>query len=215
MLLRPSTQRVRQHAHKAGVGTSLRLDTVNEMRASDADRDRYAGVLREAYAQGRLSHEEYEERLSVCMQAKTYAELEPLIGDLPADNLPMVRPAADIVPLSRSTPPMIAIFSAVERKGAWTLDDESNAIAVFGEVNIDLREASIAAMDNEIRAFAIFGSVNIYVEPGTAIDCSGIGILGEFSRGKASEPRPGSPVIRVTGLALFGAVNIKEKPLKK
>ncbi|MEI2642987.1 MAG: DUF1707 domain-containing protein [Candidatus Nanopelagicales bacterium] len=185
------------------------------MRASDADRDKYAGVLREAYAQGRLSHEEYEERLSVCMTAKTYSELEPLIADLPADNLPVLRPAADVVPVSRSTPPMVAVFSSVERKGAWTLDDTSYAVAVFGEVNIDLREAAIPAADNQIQAFAIFGSVTIYIEPGTVVDCSGIGILGEFNRGKASQPRPGSPVIKVSGLALFGSVSIKEKPLKR
>lgn len=198
------------------MGGSLRLHGVSDMRASDADRDRYAGVLREAYAQGRLSHEEYEERLTACMQAKTYSELESLVTDLPADNLPVIRPAAAVAPYSgASTPPMVAIFSSVERKGVWTLSDESNAIAVFGEVTIDLRAASIPAPDNEIRAFAIFGSVNILVEPGTVVDCSGIGVLGDFSRGKASAPRPDSPLIRVTGLALFGAVNIKEKALKK
>lgn len=185
------------------------------MRASDADRDRYAKVLQEAYAQGRLTLEEYDERLDLCMQAKTYGALEQLVVDLPADNLPVVRPAADVVPASRSTAPMVAIFSSVERKGAWTLDDDSFAVAVFGDVKIDLREATIPAADNEIRAFAILGSVTILIEPGTVVDCSGIGVLGDFSRGKASEPTPGSPVIRVTGLALLGSVNIKEKPLKK
>ncbi len=95
------------------------------MRASDADRDRYAGILQEAYAQGRLTHEEYEERIDACMKAKTYAELEPLVLDLPRANLPMVRPPADIVPVSTSNPPMVAIFSAVERKGAWALADDS------------------------------------------------------------------------------------------
>ena len=185
------------------------------MRASDADRDRYAGILQEAYAQGRLTHEEYEERIDACMKAKTYAELEPLVLDLPRANLPMVRPPADIVPVSTSNPPMVAIFSAVERKGAWALADDSIAVAVFGQVSLDLRQVTFEAANSEIKAFAIFGGVDILVEPGTVVECTGMGVFGEFSRsGKVAQARPGSPVIRVTGLALFGAVTIKEKARK-
>ena len=185
------------------------------MRASDADRDRYAGILQEAYAQGRLTHEEYEERIDACMNAKTYAELEPRVLDLPRANLPMVRPPADIVPVSTSNPPMVAIFSAVERKGAWALAEDSMAVAVFGQVSLDLRQVTFEAANSEIKAFAIFGGVDILVEPGTVVECTGMGVFGEFSRsGKVAQPRPGSPVIRVTGLALFGAVTIKEKARK-
>jgi hypothetical protein len=182
------------------------------MRASDADRDRYATVLQEAYAQGWLSREEYDERLDACMRAKTYGDLQPLVADLPPGNLPVVRPAADVVPAaSASTAPMLAIFSSVERKGVWALEDDSYAVAVFGEVTLDLRDATIAARDNEIHAFAIFGSVTVYVEPGTRVECAGMGILGEFNQGKASPPDPDAPSIRVSGLALFGSVVIKEK----
>lgn len=186
------------------------------MRASDADRDKYAAVLQQAYAEGRLTLSEYNERLDSCMRARTYSELEPLVADLPANNLPAVRPAADVVPVSTSTAPMVAIFSAVERKGVWALPDDSVAVAVFGQVSLDLREASVAAAQNEIKAFAIFGGVDILVEPGTVVECTGMGVFGEFNRsGKVAEPRPDSPVIRVSGLALFGAVTIKEKARKR
>jgi hypothetical protein len=185
------------------------------MRASDADRDRYAAILQDAYAEGRLTREEYDERLDVCMRARTYADLEPLVADLPSGNLPVLRPAGEVVPTSTGTPPMVAVFSSVERKGAWTLAEDSYAVAVFGEVTLDLRDATLPARDNEIHAFAILGSVTVYVEPGAIVECTGIGILGEFSRGEVSEPNPDAPVIRVYGLALFGSVVIKEKPLKK
>ncbi len=185
------------------------------MRASDADRDKYAAVLQEAYAQGRLTPDEYEERLDACMRAKTYGDLSPLIADLPAGNLPAVRPAADVVRTTGSSAPMIAIFSGVERKGIWQLSDDTVALAVFGSVEIDLRQAVIPAGESEIKAFAILGSVEIIVEPGTMVDCSGIGILGDFSGSKNALPSPDSPVIRVTGLALLGSVEVKEKKLKK
>lgn len=187
---------------------------MSDMRASDADRDRYAAILQDAYAEGRLTREEYDERLDRCMRARTYSDLEPLVADLPKGALPVVRPAADVVPAGTSTAPMVAVFSSVKRKGAWTLDEDSYAVAVFGEVVLDLREATIPARENEIHAFAIFGSVTIYVEPGAIVECSGIGILGEFNRGNASDPDPQSPVVRVSGLALFGSVVIKEKARK-
>jgi hypothetical protein len=182
------------------------------MRASDADRDRYAGILQQAFVEGRLTRVEYDERLDAVLNARTYAELEPQVADLPSDNLPVPKPAAPLVPVTAAAgPPMVAVFSGVERKGVWSMPDDNYAVAVFGSVEIDLREAQIAAGVNEIRAYAIFGSVEIIVPPGMVAEVSGVGVFGDFSRGKASAPDPESPVIRVSGLALFGAVNVKEK----
>src|ERR1700757_4562043 len=53
------------------------------LRASDADRERVANVLREAAGDGRLSMDELDERLDAVYAAKTYAELEPITRDLP------------------------------------------------------------------------------------------------------------------------------------
>ena len=53
------------------------------MRASDADRERVANVLREAAGDGRLTMDELDERLDAVYAAKTYAELEPITHDLP------------------------------------------------------------------------------------------------------------------------------------
>jgi hypothetical protein len=57
---------------------------VSELLASDADRDRMAERLRTATAEGRLTSEELEERLETAFSARTEAELEPLVADLPA-----------------------------------------------------------------------------------------------------------------------------------
>ncbi len=53
------------------------------LRASDADRERVANVLREAAGDGRLTMDELDERLDAVYAAKTYAELEPITHDLP------------------------------------------------------------------------------------------------------------------------------------
>ena len=56
----------------------------SEMRASDADRDRIADILRDALAEGRLTAEEHAERVEGVLQAKTVGELQPFVRDLPA-----------------------------------------------------------------------------------------------------------------------------------
>lgn len=57
------------------------------LRVSDADRDQVASVLREHHAQGRLTLEEFQERLERAYAAKTYADLDAIVADLPADDL--------------------------------------------------------------------------------------------------------------------------------
>src|SRR5437899_9080818 len=65
------------------------------MRASDADRERVAEVLRTAAAEGRLRLDELDERLATVYAARTYAELEPVTHDLPTvtHDPPTVRTA--------------------------------------------------------------------------------------------------------------------------
>jgi len=70
------------------------------MRASDKDRERTAELLREHHAQGRLTPEEFDERLDRVFVAKTMGDLDALLADLPAIDLYRL-PAAGI----RAAPP--------------------------------------------------------------------------------------------------------------
>jgi hypothetical protein len=54
------------------------------LRASDVERERYAEVLREHAAQGRLTVDELDERLDRVYAARTHGELAPVVADLPA-----------------------------------------------------------------------------------------------------------------------------------
>jgi hypothetical protein len=70
------------------------------LRASDADRERAAQLLREHHAVGRLTAEEFESRLEQVFDAKTLGELEALLNDLPAIDLYQL-PSAGIRPRRR------------------------------------------------------------------------------------------------------------------
>ena len=52
--------------------------------ASDADRDTAAGLLTAALAEGRLTADEHDQRLSATYAARTWQQLDPLTADLPA-----------------------------------------------------------------------------------------------------------------------------------
>ena len=69
------------------------------MRASDADRERTAELLREHHAVGRLTAEEFADRLDRVFTAKTIGDLDTLLADLPAIDLYQL-PSASIRPAS-------------------------------------------------------------------------------------------------------------------
>jgi Domain of unknown function (DUF1707) len=73
-----------------------------ELRAADADRERTAERLRAAAAEGRLSPDELEERLEVALAARTYAQLEAAVADLPAAEPPAAAPARRVDPERRA-----------------------------------------------------------------------------------------------------------------
>ena len=71
-----------------------------KMRAADADRDRVVEFLNVAYSEGRLSKDEYEGRLEHALSARTYADLDQLLTDLPV-ALPVAR-ATTVTPVART-----------------------------------------------------------------------------------------------------------------
>ena len=71
------------------------------LRASDADRERTAQLLREHHAVGRLTAEEFDSRLEKVFTARTLGELDALLADMPAIDLYQL-PSAGIRPANRA-----------------------------------------------------------------------------------------------------------------
>ena len=62
------------------------------MRAASADRERAVDVLKAGFTEGRLTQDEYNERMNRAYAARTYAELTAITADLPAGAMPMAYP---------------------------------------------------------------------------------------------------------------------------
>jgi hypothetical protein len=84
------------------------------LRAADTDRAAVAEALGRAMSAGRLSVEEYDDRLARAYAARTYGELSPLTADLPDQPRPV--PAAGAAPASAPVP---APSSDVGCSGGW------------------------------------------------------------------------------------------------
>ena len=97
---------------------------VAPLRASDADRDVVHALLTEAFADGRLDREEYDERSTATLQARTLGELPPLVADLVPDR-----------PLLPAKVPLAAATSAELQKRAedkWRSDRREAFLGFIG-----------------------------------------------------------------------------------
>ena len=195
----------------------------SQMRISDADRHQVAEFLREAAGEGRLDLDELDERLEATYAARTYADLVPITHDLPVQpsaQAPVQRPMTGAA-VSRPAPgtavrydSSVAIMSGVDRKGLWEVGPTHSVFCVMGGVDIDLREAVFASPEVVITANTLMGGVDVIVDERTRVIVEGVGIMGAFEQARDRvEPQltDDSPVVRVRGAAIMGAVSVIRK----
>lgn len=193
---------------------------------SNDDRERVAQVLHNAMAEGRLTVSELEERLDRVYAAKTFGDLEPMVRDLPVGNqapqLPVPVSSSVPVPTNRiggrgTSSSAIAVMSGTGRKGVWTVPPTFTSFALMGGVEIDLTEARFEDAETTIQAFAFMGGIEIYVPEDIAVQVNGTGFMGAFENRahNQAQPRPGVPLVRVTGLAVWGGVEVKRRKKKR
>lgn len=190
----------------------------SELRASDADRDHFADILREALAEGRLTAEEHAERVEGVYTAKTVGELEPYVRDLPGTRQARATPAYISAPQHPSVGAIpaepdenvVAVFSAAVRKGRWRAGRRLHAYSVFGSVEIDLSEAVFEYQQVVIKAWSVFGNVEVRVPENVSLRGSGGGVLGNFEVDNQDATDPDAPVVFVEGWAVLG--NIEARP---
>ncbi|HEY3142652.1 MAG TPA: DUF1707 domain-containing protein [Acidimicrobiales bacterium] len=190
-------------------------------RIGDAERQAVIDLLRHHTGQGRLTLDEFAERAGQVYAAKTHDELTEILSDLPEG----VRPATPsvVVPTpqvgSPATPArrrrFVAIMSGSEARGPWRAPSKMTAMAFWGGVHIDLRNALIESSEVVITAWAIMGSVTVTVPPGIPVELDGMVVMGGNSNTVRNEKLiPGAPLVRVRARGLWGGVTLRN-PSKK
>jgi uncharacterized protein DUF1707 len=195
----------------------------DQFRISDADRHRVAELLREAAGEGRLDLEELDQRLEATYAAKVYADLVPIVADLPGSHLPAV--SAERRPVTRSagsgTPARrfdssIAIMGGSTRSGVWEVGPRHSAFAMWAGIDIDLRQAVFTEPETVIYANAIWAGIDIIVNAHTNVIVEGVGIMGSFDQARdkvEAQIGPDSPTVRVKGVAVMAGVTVRRRPM--
>ena len=196
----------------------------SQLRISDADRHQVAELLRQAAGEGRIDLDELDERLEAAFAAKTYADLVPITVDLPTQPITQAHaPTRGTTPATTTYETSLALLGGASRKGAWLVPERHTAFSMMGGVDLDLREATFAAREVTIVANTIMGAVDIVVDAHTVVIVDGVGLMGSFEQARdrvEAQLTPDSPVVRVKGFALMGAVTVVRKgppktPLRK
>ena len=174
---------------------------------SDSEREQALVRLRAA-AEGGLTFQELVERTGRVHAAGTPREVEAVTGDLPATPS---RP----VPASPGPRWLVAVIGNEQLTGRWTAAPRLTAVAVLGDVIVDLRDAKVRGEQLSIQATALVGDVYVLVPPGATVEMSGVAVLGR--KKFAVEPAEYTlavPVLRVSAVAILGDVLVATQPPK-
>lgn len=172
--------------------------------------------LTNGFTRDELGLDEFEDRLQRAYAAEAEGELTALVSDLSPETVAIVFDG-EVVPAANTSltapaaaPRAVAVLGSVERRGQLAAR-ASGALAILGSVVIDLRDVAMPAGVTSIHVSAVLGSVEIIVPPNLAVESAGASILGSFEgiQRVPREPDPDLPVLRVTGRAVLGSIEIR------
>jgi hypothetical protein len=151
-----------------------------DLRASDFDRERVVTLLAAAAADGRLSAEEHSERLERAYQARTLGQLAALTTDLVGQDAQPIK--------LDGRRAVTGIFGRDSRDGRWVVPESLPVVAIFGEVELDLREALLQSSRIVIYATLIAGTIHLLVPEGVTVETSGSAVLTRKINRTVREP---------------------------
>ncbi|MGH3321280.1 MAG: DUF1707 SHOCT-like domain-containing protein [Streptosporangiaceae bacterium] len=185
-----------------------------ELRASDTEREQIVESLREANVEGRLTLEEFTQRVDEAYAARTRGELELLTRDLPtAKAAPARQPVSRPEPARRTSRWIVAVMGGTNRRGRWRPAEQLNVVAVMGGGTLDLRQAEITSPEITITGVFVMGGLEVVVPEGVEVETSGFAFMGGRDEKLADVPRrPGTPLIRVRCFALMGGLTVRSAP---
>jgi len=172
-----------------------------DLRASDSDRERVITLLGEAAADGRLTADEHADRVERAYRARTLGDLAGLTIDLAAPSEQPIR--------LDGRRAVTGVFSRDARAGRWVVPENLPVLAIFGDVELDLREAILTGSRTIVHATLIAGNVHLIVPEGVLVETTGTAALirKRVDRG-ARAPGRGQAVIEVRTSGFGGTIRV-------
>ncbi len=179
-----------------------------DIRATDADRERTANVLRTSGANGQLTVEELDERVAAAYEARTRGELEQLVQDLGETR---DRPAdVPVRPGDGGTHWVVSVLGGSDRKGRWRLGRTVSVVNDMGGNDLELNDAEFAAEVVEMRIFSLMGGSDVWIPEGLDVEVSEFALMGgnELKIGEA-RPGDGGPLLRLKLISIMGGTTVR------
>jgi hypothetical protein len=189
------------------------------LRASDADREATATLLRDAGGDGRLTVQELDERLDAAYAAVTHVDLEGLVADLvPTDR--SRRPTGDgtqarvvVRDDGNGSRWLVAIMGGVERSGVWRLGRRCTSLSLMGGTDLDLTHAEFDDAEVHLRVICVMGGADIRVPEHMNVVVSDVGLMGGNTvRIGSTRPDPGGPTLHLHLVSVMGGSNVERGP---
>jgi hypothetical protein len=146
---------------------------------SDADREQVAERLQVALGEGRLTLEEFEQRLSGVLAARTFGEVSPYVADIPGS--PLAVPAPEYLELRTTA-------ATLKRQGTWLVPKRLTVTARAGSVKLDFTDAVIAHRVVEIELNVSAGTTTLVLPPGASADIDNVELIAGSSSVRGVPP---------------------------
>lgn len=175
------------------------------IRASDAERDAAIERLSAATGDGRLTLEEFSQRMDRATTARTRGELDRLVADLPADAA-----AAGTAVAGPAAGPSwhVSPIGGLRISGPWRMARHVIVVSIVGGAQLDLGQAQLAAPEVTLTKVSLVGGVRIGVPAGIRVEVSGFSLVGGTRTEAGPEPGPGAPTVHIRAFSLVGGTQI-------
>jgi hypothetical protein len=167
--------------------------------------------VQDAFAEGRIDDAEFDERTRAALTARTQADLDALLADLPAETV-----AGGTAPAVAGPGPgrfAIALKGSVRRAGRWRVPERYTTVVYKGGGWLDLRAAELSGPVTTFVTVAYKSRVTILVPPNVRVEMTGFGVTqGQDDEDPGYRLPADAPVIHVRGIAYKGTVEIATRP---
>ncbi|WP_199034171.1 DUF1707 SHOCT-like domain-containing protein [Glycomyces salinus] len=175
------------------------------LRISNDEREAIVARLHAAVQDGRLDLAEFDQRSREVYEAKTYAEVERLLADLPADGGAVAIPKGP----GKSTRELrlSPVHGRAVRDGNWTVPSRIVVEPTHGAVKLDMREARFTSREVAIDIALTHASLTVVLPRGASAEEEEVQIHG--GNVKIDCHGDGGPHLVVNGRNKYGRVRIR------
>jgi hypothetical protein len=173
------------------------------MRVSDAERDHVVELLQRAVGRGLITLDEFTDRADRTLAARTRAQLNAVLADLPFMRNEGMVPAEQPVVLRTGA-------GNLKQDGYWTVPSTVTAECGMGRITVDFTNAACPHREVTLRAECGTGNIVVIVPRGWhVVMVEATSRMGSVVNKATDPPHPELPVLRVYATTGMGHVKIR------